>query len=93
MKQKWHIFHKVDIFSKMLTFTWKHQHILRNVDIYSNIWTYIHKCGHIIKNVDIYPKMWTQCQKSGQKHTKADKILENDTFDLSKSGIGYSVGA
>jgi len=43
--------------------------------------------------MDIYPEMWTQCQKSGHSHTKVDKILENDTFGLSKLEIGYNVVA
>ena len=55
------------------------------------MWTNIPKCGHIIRNVNTYPEMWTQCQKSGQNHSKVDRILENDTFGLSKSGIGYSL--
>jgi len=51
----------------------------------SKMWTYIPKCGHIPENVDIMSKKW-------MKHTKMDRILENDTFGLSKSGIGYSLG-
>ena len=50
MRQKWHIFHKVDIFLKI----W---HLLGNIDIYSGICTYILKFGHIFLNVDIYPKI------------------------------------
>jgi len=51
------------------------------------VWTCIQKYGHILENVD------TMSKKSEQKHTKVDKILENDIFGLSKSGIEYSVGA
>ena len=91
MRQKWHIFHKVDIFSKNVdiyletsTYTLKCRYRFR-------IWTCIPKCGQIFQNVDIYPKMGTQYQKSRQNHTKMDKILENDTFAMSKLGIEYSV--
>ena len=48
---------------------------------------------HIFQNMDIYPKIWTQCQKSEHNHTKVNKILKNDIFGLSKSGIGYSVAS
>ena len=48
------------------------------------MWTIISKCGHIPGNVDTM-------SKSEHNHTKVDRILENDTFDLSKSVIGYSV--
>ena len=37
--------------------------------------------------------MWTQCQKCGQNHTKVDKILVNDTFGLSKLGIGCTIAS
>ena len=86
MRQKWHIFIRCTYFRKC-------EHLLENIDIYSEMWTYISKYGSIFQNVDIYPKIWTQCQKSGRNYTKMDKILENETFDLSKSGKGYSVGA
>ena len=72
---------------------------LETVNIYSEMWIYIPKFGHIFLNVDKYSKLWTYTRnvdtmlKSGQNHTKVDKILENDTFDLSKLGIGYSVGS
>jgi len=77
----------------MWTFTWKCRHILWNVDIYSKIWTYIPTCGQLFENMNIYPEIWTQSQKSGQNHTKVDRILENDTFGFSKSGIEYSVAS
>jgi len=51
------------------------------------MWINIPKYGHIPGNVD------TMSKNFGQNHTKVDRILENNTFGLSKSKIGYSVAS
>ena len=68
-------------------------HIFEDVDIYLETSTYTLKCGHIFLNVGIYFKMWTYTRKYGHNIKKMDRnilrmerILENDTFGLSKSG-------
>jgi len=62
--------------------------------------TKILMCGQKYQKVDRIIQKWTEMPKGGQSCTnvhrytkKADIILENHTFGLSKSVTRYSVGA
>ena len=83
----------------MWTYTPKCGHILIYMDKNQEMWTYTHMGRQKPRNVDIYSYMWTKTRKCGliliyvDKTRKCDKIPENDSFGLSKSGIEYSVGA